>query len=565
MRPPCSLWLSALVVAPFPVLFLVTALARLAVPFELEWYEGQFAEHAWRASRGEPLYPAPDGDWVPLYTGPLYHHLVGSLFWLSGKLHLGWARVVSLTAALATGAAIFRILFDRTRDAAAAAIAVGVFYAFYEMSGYWYDIGRPDSLGYALAAWGLFFCLRRNPGPGSVGAGLVLLAAAAVTRQTLVLLGLYGGLWLLAKRPRETRMALLGVGLVALNLAVLYRNAGNDWLFEYLISPARHPTSLAKLLPDYQTPDAFRAGCPDPCGAMSWLALYLRQACASPPALWAQAGRHVWVLALLVAAGWIAAAARRRAPAGWMYALPAALLAAAALAGYLKYGGYLNNFMALGLALSITGGFAFHELDAAAPRGWRRRAVGVALALALFAQLFQPWRLPPHRGRTRGLAARISHGFDRWDAAGLLWRPSQQRPDPSSAEAWEELLAWLGGRRADGEDVWVMHHHWFGLLTGHPAGPNVDSVRDGQLAGLTLPPRIPELLRARRYTWLVLDMRELEHEWLPREVRAAIATHYEFAGLLPYVKRDPEALVPVTGAPMIPRALFLARPGGEAE
>ena len=117
-----------------------------------------------------------------------------------------------------------------TRDAAAATIAVGVFYAFYEMSGYWYDIGRPDSLGYALAAWGLFFCLRRAPGPGSVGAGLVLLAGAALTRQTLLPLGLCGGLWLLAKRPRQTRMALLGVGLVALNLAVLYRGAGNDWL-----------------------------------------------------------------------------------------------------------------------------------------------------------------------------------------------------------------------------------------------------------------------------------------------------------------------------------------------
>ena len=152
-----------------------------------------------------------------------------------------------------------------------------------------------------------------------------------------------------------------------------------------------------------------------------------------------------------------------------------------------------------------------------------------------------------------------------WAEAGLLWRPSQQQPHPASAKAWEELLAWLRERRAAGEDVWVMHHHWFGLLAGHPAGPNVDSVRDGQLAGLRLPSRIPEILRARRYTWLVLDMREFEHEWLPREVRAAIATHYEPAGLLPHVERDPRSLVPVTGAPMTPRALYRTRPGGDAE
>src|SRR5690606_224762 len=49
----------ALVLAPYALLFLITALARVGSPVELEWNEGQTAEQALRFARGEPLYPAP--------------------------------------------------------------------------------------------------------------------------------------------------------------------------------------------------------------------------------------------------------------------------------------------------------------------------------------------------------------------------------------------------------------------------------------------------------------------------------------------------------------------------
>ena len=52
---------------------------RIDYPFDLEWIEGGLLDHAVRIQSGQPLYQAPDVDFVPSLYAPLYMR-VAALF-----------------------------------------------------------------------------------------------------------------------------------------------------------------------------------------------------------------------------------------------------------------------------------------------------------------------------------------------------------------------------------------------------------------------------------------------------------------------------------------------------
>jgi hypothetical protein len=189
--------------------YLFIALSRLTYPFALEWLEGNSLVEVHRILAGQPLYPAPTAGYVPDGYPPLYFAVSAAAARVLGVSYLP-LRLVSLVSSLACFALLARLVQRETGSIAAGTAAAGVFAATYFATDTWFDVGRVDSLFLALSLGGLY-AARWMRGPrGAVAAG-VLLAAAALTKQT----GLAEGVAVTAALLAGPRRGLGGVAALA--------------------------------------------------------------------------------------------------------------------------------------------------------------------------------------------------------------------------------------------------------------------------------------------------------------------------------------------------------------
>jgi hypothetical protein len=597
-------WLPAAVVAIFPILFLMTALPRINVPFELEWNEGHSAEQSWRFAKGLPLYPPASENWVPYMYAPLYHILHGAVMALGDWYSLVPGRWISLLSSLLTALAIVAIVRDQSRRWAPAVAAGFLYFAYYKPTGFWYDIVRVDALAFALAVWGLFFVLRRHPREWQVVLGVILLGLATWAKQTNGLIAVIGGVVALLRAPRPAILGGFAMAVFTFNAVFLFQRSGSSEFVKYVYTNAvRHPSAHNVFFPNYLWPDQFLQQVPNADSWLSRAATYWRLHQAGPPAqVWTDGLRHVWLLAALVAAWLVVSLVRWRRPRGWQWLLPGVPMIVLALQSLAKYGGYINNYLPVFLVMCLLTGLAMAGLQRAFRARWWRAAVPVVVAVVLALQVLQPWRLPAAgnaeanwnmrkqdpvaerfdamgvytdwlRRRDEAAAAgapftdprpeaataaiRRHHLIGRWVMSGLGWFPSHQQPSAGSAEAYKRMMEWLRAKAEANEPVLVMHHQWYGLLAGHPMGVNVDMVRCAVWAGDPIPETFLRDLRQGRYKWLVLGRERLEWDWLAGNLIDTLRQHYDYVGQLPALKGlEGRALMPVTGAEMRPAAVY---------
>lgn len=526
-------WLPAVVSLPFLALYLVTAAGRLATPFELEWNEGHTAEQAIRFALREPLYPAPSTGWVPYMYAPLYHMLLGLVFKLTGSAALGWGRAISLAASIATACIAGRIVWEETRRREAALCAAGLAAYWFRASGCWHDLVRVDSLGQALAIAGVWLLLGRGSGPWRWFWGTMVLAAAAFTKQPMAVAAvvtLPACLWLNGRRVVFPIAAAL---LLAANALKYFIDAGNTHFLHYAVGNASaHASWWAQLIPGGARPVEFFAG----LGPVDSMARYAAAWQEAPPAVWREAGRHVWMPLAALGAALVAVLRRRRARLVRLapHLLTLAAMGAVCVLGYIKFGGYVNNFMPMHLWLAVCLPIAW----CAVRRLGRPPVADAAFATILILQAWQPG-----------------------SAGGLLWSPASQWPNAEDRRAHGTMMRWLADRHQAGERVLVVHHQYYGYLTGHGLATNVDMVRCAQWAGDPVPAPLNEVFSSGRYEWLVLDQGDPEEDWLPVGFAGLVVELYEPAGPVPgLVGEDGRWLmVPRTGAPVRPGYLFRRR------
>jgi hypothetical protein len=582
--------LSAIVLLPFVWLFLSVSIQRLGIPYNLEWNEGQSAEQAWRFAQSLPLYPEPGDGWVPYMYAPLYHWVFGLAMRWSGETTLFWGRLISWLATLATVAAIVAIVRDRTLRWLPGLVAAGLYLAYYKATGFWYDIARNDALAFGIGAWALYLTLKRKPAAWQVALGGALFIAATLAKQTMGPLALFSFAWLFLRRNRAAGSVALVAVLFSLNFTFLYQSGDNPAFVKYALTNAqRHLSNWGAMMPGNQQPAAFVQNSPDPESLGAAAREYWRQSREKPAQFWTEGGRHVWLVALLVPAWLLLALLRRQWPRGWIHAVPAVLLTLGAIGSYVKYGGFVNNFLPMYLGWCVLAGFAFNGILRAFPGLWRM-IPAVGLPVLLFLQVHQPWRqdmAEPGAARWRvvrwihdaelraaverefrrrdgateeepsGIRARWIAALTPWVESGLLWFPFQQLPPEEWTAVHEEFLAWLEARAAAGEPVWVMHHQFYGIQTNHPISYNVDMVRCAVWAGDPVPRELASILRDGQYKWLVLDMPQLQWEWLPAGTPEAIREHYENLGRHPALAgKGEQVLMPVTGAEVRPTTLY---------
>ncbi|MCC5876081.1 MAG: hypothetical protein JJU11_07665 [Candidatus Sumerlaeia bacterium] len=593
-------WLPILPLLIFVPLFLLTSIPRILTPFELEWNEGHSAEQAWRFAMGLPLYPGPEEDWVPYMYAPLYHVLHGWIMWLTGVWSLAWGRVISLVSTAFILQGIFLIVYNQSRRWVPSLAATLLFLAYYKPTGFWYDIVRVDSFSLALAVWGMYFTLKRAPRPWEAVVGLGLLALATWTKQTHGFLAVACAGWILFRQPRATILACFAIALVTINATYLFMRGGSDHFLKYAYTNAlNHPSLPHVWFPGYLYPADFLREAGNPEGLLARTSAYIRLwRELGAPTVWTDCLRHAWLPLLLIAAWLIAALVGRKRPRGVHYLVPCLLMAFFGLESFAKYGGYINNFMAVYLAVAIAFGLGLAGLTRSIRgRPWRA-GLGVAVFVIVALQMFQPWNIPaagygpannmmvlrehdPERReelrnwtnhlnniraareggweyvatppevsfriRLRHLLGRINHG-------GLTWFPSHQQPAPGSQEVYEGLLDWLMEKNRAGEPVLVMHHQWYGILTGHALSVNIDMLRCAHWAGDPIPTRFINDLRGGRWPHLVLGAMRVEWDWMAGPIGDIINQHYEYVGTTPPLEghEHTRAFIPVTGAEVRP-------------
>ncbi|MBZ0271346.1 hypothetical protein K8I61_04870 [bacterium] len=218
-------------VAQFPL--------RAIYPGHLEIMEGQMLLQAWRVATGEPLYVEPSLSAIAPPYFPLWFHAVALLMRVIGEPAWWTGRLVSFLSALGVGALFFAFGKREGRGRIAGAVAAGLFFATYGLTGAYWDLARVDSLPLALGFAAFVLPVLRPTWISAVAAG-ALMALSVLGKQTqiafipvLVFAFLPSSLW------RGIVAALIASALSAIAVFAI-NDASDGWMWKYTIDMVAH-------------------------------------------------------------------------------------------------------------------------------------------------------------------------------------------------------------------------------------------------------------------------------------------------------------------------------------
>ena len=218
-------WFSALWAAFIAV---TTAVMHLTTAGGFDYVEGVALGHQLMSAAGVPLYgsaPEQPPYSVPLY-GPLFYLLYGLLLDPESPALLP-ARTLNLVLTACLG--MLAVLVTRHRLAAssmAGALAV-LLWLTLEPAGSFLLQNRPDTLALALGASG--FVVATSRWRHALPIAVLILTAAAFTKQTAVVAPLFAAALVLLSSGRRRAACLLLLGVAATGLVVLLLlNAGTE-------------------------------------------------------------------------------------------------------------------------------------------------------------------------------------------------------------------------------------------------------------------------------------------------------------------------------------------------
>ncbi len=248
-RSPVLKWLSRLLVGAALIVLLITQAQGLILfaqhitvalddPYTLNYGEGPLLDQALRLSRGENIYqadlttpPYTITNYPPLYVlaqVPFVEHF-GAAFWYGRLISL----ISILVAALFLGLTVQAITRDWIAGLAAGLTLPAIPYLFY-----WSALARIDSLALALSMAGLFVIVRGYRRRSGLILAVLLLTAAAYTRQTSLLAAPLAGfvyVWGRGERFRALAFAVL-LGCVVLGIFAIVLVDTQGGIFFHIIT-----------------------------------------------------------------------------------------------------------------------------------------------------------------------------------------------------------------------------------------------------------------------------------------------------------------------------------------
>jgi hypothetical protein len=415
---------------------------RLTYPYELDWLEGGAVELVGRVLEGKPLYTGPTLAYVSYTYPPLYTYVSAAVAEITGPGFLP-LRVVSFGSSLVAIAVLWRWVVDATDDRVAGLAAAGLFAATYGLTGWWFDVGRLDSLFVALTLASLWLG-RRTHGIRAGTAIGVLAFLAFFTKQSALVAILPALAWLALTRPRAAVPAIATLLGLVVGSTLLLDRLSDGWYRYYV---------FGELVGQPWRPHV-------------WVGFWRRD-------LYHHLSPLAWLTATAATIG-VVSGFRRRAGAGRRWALPAMRMLSRGRVGVgyeisaavglllaswfsrLHTGGYLNVLMPAYAACALLAGLAFARL----------RRLGAVPALAASAVV---------------LVA----------LAQLLSMPNDALPARVQRTAGAELISRL---RSLPGPVLVLAHPWYGTLAGKGSFAQADAI--AEVLRSSAPSGAPKLQRA---------------------------------------------------------------------
>jgi hypothetical protein len=505
-----ALWIAIAAPAIYQLALLGQAIAgRIGYPYDLEWMEGGMLHHALRIRHGDGIYVPPNLDFIPYLYTPLYPTLLalfGGVF--GGPFGPSYAlgRAISLAGLVGIACVAFAALAgarSRLHAAAGAVLALGLFAACYPYVEGWYDIVRADTLFLFMVTAGIAglagWAASDVGGHGKVAAGAALMALAFFCKQTGIFYVAFGAAIVAVVRWRRAPTYVAMAGAIGLGGCWVLNRSSDGWFWTYVSEIHR----AHDFNPDRFT-QSFRN------------------------ILW-----HFPALTIVVAATAliVAATAIRNhvipAPAR-PFVVWLAAFAVSTVVGAIGWGtefAHFNAYMPALLHGALAAGAAIPALVGCVPllaRGARRAEPIAALC---------------------AVAAAIPLAVT---CATQRWQPERFIPSDADLAAGGRLIERIAA--IDG-DVWMPSHPWYLVLAGklphvHRMGiKDVTTRQSRAIAGL------PDKLRDRRFSAIVLDNRDLQNE-LP-----ALTEYYRPDTILPASER-PRVF---TGASVVPDSIWIPR------
>lgn len=200
--------------------YLYAVVRRVEYPYELEWMEGGVAEHVARVLAGQRIYVPPTLEFVPFVYPPLYYYACAAVAAVTG-LNLAALRIVSVLSSITTLALLYAMVTRETKDALCGLAAAGFFAGTYALSGFWFDVGRVDSMFVTLVVAVVYVARFGHGLPSAALAGL-LIVLAFFTKQAAIFMVIPLGAYLLRVEARRgwTFLATAAALVVAASVAI---------------------------------------------------------------------------------------------------------------------------------------------------------------------------------------------------------------------------------------------------------------------------------------------------------------------------------------------------------
>ncbi len=405
-------------------IYLWVAAHRLAYPYELDWIENGGVNLAGRVLSGQSLYTAPTLAYVSYTYTPLYPVISAVVAEITG---LGFLplRLVSFGSSLLIIGLLWRWVSVATRDRVAAVVAAGLFAATYGLTGWWFDVGRLDSLFVALTIAALWLARGARGIGGGVAAGLIAFLAF-FTKQIGLVAVLPALVYLVVVRPRAGVAALLTLIVTVAGSTVILDAITDGWYRYYVVNELAGQAWVQSMWLGFWRGDLF--------GHLELLTLLLLAAVFSSAAGSWRRGEFVL---------WAGGRPRRPETIGLRYGYELSSVCGLLLAAWfsrLHSAGYLNVLMPAYAGCALLGGLAFASL---------RRLGSLATLAAAAVVLIQ---------------------------IGLLVAvPSKALPTRTESTAGAELIAKL---RSLPGPILVLGHPWYGTELGKGAFAQADAIKE---------------------------------------------------------------------------------------
>jgi hypothetical protein len=214
----------------FVIFFLVTSIPRVFYPYDLDFIEDSMLMQSIRIANNQPVFVAPNAEFMPHVYMPLYTFIGGMLIKVMGASFVP-LRLLSLSATLVTATLIFVIAQRETQEKWIGFACAALFLGGYRITGFWYELARVDSLFVMLLMIGMMIGLRARSVPRLLAAAAVM-TLAFFTKQTAVLFAGALALYLFLNIRWRVCWFVIPLG-VLVSITILILNAMTDGWFWY--------------------------------------------------------------------------------------------------------------------------------------------------------------------------------------------------------------------------------------------------------------------------------------------------------------------------------------------